>query len=148
MDDPYDPPTDTGRLAVQPGGQAEELSSFRHGLLDFVDSSHLPEDYVETEAVLREWLRVLKPDGRLVIFCPDEPIYSTGMNLPFIDNDLNSRLKCTVSGQPLQLPLEWKSRRSRATEPRAACRAQFILRKGVGLARQMPQVFRGDHETA
>lgn len=43
--------------------------------LDFVYSSHLLEDFIDTETVLREWLRVLKPGGMLVLFGPDEQIY-------------------------------------------------------------------------
>jgi SAM-dependent methyltransferase len=65
----------TGDDPVQLGGNAENLYWFRDGVLDFIYSSHLLEDYVDTEAVLREWLRVLRPGGRLVIFCPDEQVY-------------------------------------------------------------------------
>ena len=39
----------------------------------------------DTEAVLREWLRVLKPLGNLIIFCPDEQVY---------------RKHCDATGQP------------------------------------------------
>jgi SAM-dependent methyltransferase len=65
----------TGNYPVQLGGKAEDLYWFRDGVLDFVYNSHLLEDYVDTEAVLREWLRVLRPGGRLIIFCPDEQVY-------------------------------------------------------------------------
>jgi predicted SAM-dependent methyltransferase len=64
-----------GNLPVQLCGKAEDLYWFRDGVLDFVYSSHLLEDYPDTEAVLLEWLRVLKPGGQLVLFCPDEQVY-------------------------------------------------------------------------
>jgi SAM-dependent methyltransferase len=75
----------TGDFGVQLGGKAEDLYWFRDGVLDFIYSSHLLEDYVDTEVVLREWLRVLRPGGRLVIFCPDEQVY---------------RRHCAATGQP------------------------------------------------
>ncbi len=61
--------------SVQLGGDARKLTWFRDGTLDFIYSSHLLEDFEDTESVLREWLRVLKPGGRLILFCPDEQIY-------------------------------------------------------------------------
>jgi predicted SAM-dependent methyltransferase len=69
------PYADTGAYAVQLGGDATKLHWFQDGVLDYVYSSHLLEDFVDTETVLREWLRVLKPGGNLIIFCPDEQIY-------------------------------------------------------------------------
>jgi ubiquinone/menaquinone biosynthesis C-methylase UbiE len=60
---------------VQLGGDATHLVWFADGVLDFVFSSHLLEDFFDVGAVLAEWLRVLKPGGRLIIFCPDEQIY-------------------------------------------------------------------------
>jgi SAM-dependent methyltransferase len=56
-------------------GDASNLFMFVNGVFDFVFSSHLLEDFEDTEAVLREWARVLKPGGNLVIYCPDEPTY-------------------------------------------------------------------------
>lgn len=64
-----------GSLRAQLRGDAACLVWFADSSLDYVFSSHLLEDFADTEAVLREWLRVLKPGGRLVIFCPDEQIY-------------------------------------------------------------------------
>jgi SAM-dependent methyltransferase len=64
-----------GQHPVQLGGDASNLVWFRDNALDYVFSSHLLEDFDDTSAVLREWLRVLKPGGRLVIYCPDEQRY-------------------------------------------------------------------------
>lgn len=79
------PYTQVGAHSVQLGGGAENLYWFRDNVLDFVFSSHLLEDYDDTEAVLREWLRVLKPGGRLIIYCPDEQRF---------------RAHCAATGQP------------------------------------------------
>jgi predicted SAM-dependent methyltransferase len=80
------PYTDVGSEPVQLGGDATRLHWFRDGVLDFVYSSHLLEDFPDTEVVLRDWLRILKPGGRLIIFCPDEPAF---------------RRHCARTGQPL-----------------------------------------------
>jgi predicted SAM-dependent methyltransferase len=64
-----------GRQTAQLRGDAADLRWFRDGTLDFVFSSHLLEDFTDTEAVLREWWRVLRTGGRLIIFCPDEQVY-------------------------------------------------------------------------
>lgn len=60
---------------VQLGGDCQNLEWFRDGCLDYIYSSHLLEDFEDTEAVLKEWLRVLKTGGLLIIFCPDEQVY-------------------------------------------------------------------------
>jgi SAM-dependent methyltransferase len=72
MPQPY---SDVGKLPVQLGGDASRLVWFADGTLDFVFSSHLLEDFRDVGAVLREWLRVLRVGGRLIIFCPDEQVY-------------------------------------------------------------------------
>lgn len=53
------------------GGDALSLP-FRRNTLDFVYSSHLLEDYADWKPVLREWVRVLKPGGKLIILLPDK----------------------------------------------------------------------------
>lgn len=71
-------PTPYSRTAGQPvqlGGDCLNLEWFRDNCLDYVYSSHLLEDFEDTEAALKEWLRVLKPGGLLIIFCPDEQVY-------------------------------------------------------------------------
>jgi SAM-dependent methyltransferase len=66
-----------GSWPIHLRGDARKLHWFVDACLDFVFSSHLLEDFPteETEAVLREWLRVLKPGGHLIIYGPDEKIY-------------------------------------------------------------------------
>ena len=74
-----------GSYPPQLQGDAANLHWFRDDTLDFVFSSHLLEDFHDTENVLREWMRVLKPSGRLVLFCPDEQRF---------------RAHCARTGQP------------------------------------------------
>jgi predicted SAM-dependent methyltransferase len=69
------PYANTGSYPVQLGGDAANLHWFADNTLDFLYSSHLLEDFDNCEAVLREWWRVLKPGGMLIIFCPDEQVY-------------------------------------------------------------------------
>lgn len=55
-------------------GDARNLTWFRDNVLDYVFSSHLIEDYSadEQKAVLREWARVVKPGGHIVILAPEK----------------------------------------------------------------------------
>jgi predicted SAM-dependent methyltransferase len=75
----------TGSYQVQLGGDATKLHWFNDGVLDYVYSSHMLEDFDDTRTILLEWLRVLRPGGRLIIFCPDEQVY---------------RMHCHMTGQP------------------------------------------------
>lgn len=56
-------------------GDAADLRWFKDGSLDHVASSHTLEDFLDTEAILREWIRVLRIGGNLVLFLPDEQVY-------------------------------------------------------------------------
>jgi glycosyltransferase involved in cell wall biosynthesis/predicted SAM-dependent methyltransferase len=73
-----DLPTPYNKVGDHPlnlAGDARNLYWFSDNSLDYVYSSHLLEDFEDTEGTLREWLRVLKPGGVLVLFCPDEQAY-------------------------------------------------------------------------
>lgn len=96
----------TGAYSVQLGGAAEKLNWFTNEVFDYVYSSHLLEDYHDTETVLREWLRVLRQGGRLVLFLPDEQRYrehchKTGQpyNHNHVHNDFSSELVKRVLGK-------------------------------------------------
>jgi predicted SAM-dependent methyltransferase len=67
----------TGTAPVQLGGDCRNLKWFRDNVLDYVYSSHVLEDFSEKEAVdiLREWTRVLKNGGRLILLLPDQQRY-------------------------------------------------------------------------
>jgi predicted SAM-dependent methyltransferase len=75
MPSPY---TTVGDAPLNLAGDARDLRWFRDGTLDYVFSSHLLEDFKpdETRHVLLEWLRVIRTGGHLVIYCPDERVYS------------------------------------------------------------------------
>lgn len=47
---------------------------FKDGTLDYVASSHLLEDFLPEQqlALMQEWVRVLKPGGRLLVCAPDK----------------------------------------------------------------------------
>lgn len=79
------PYTQVGEMPLHLKGDALDLHWFKDNSLDYVYSSHLLEDFENTETVLREWIRVLKPGGNLVIYCPDEQRY---------------RKHCQETGQP------------------------------------------------
>ena len=67
----------TGNLGVQLGGDCKNLVWFKDETLDYAYSSHVLEDFdvTQTEHVMREWARILKVGGRLVLLQPDQPRY-------------------------------------------------------------------------
>jgi len=79
------PYTKVGNHPLNLGGDARNLYWFRDEVLDFVYSSHLLEDFENTKEVLKEWLRVLKVGGHLILYCPVEQVY---------------REHCKKTGQP------------------------------------------------
>lgn len=68
------PYTKVGDDIIEMWGDARCLP-FNDDVLDYVYSSHLLEDFLNTKDVLCEWLRVVKPNGFLIIYCPDEQVY-------------------------------------------------------------------------
>lgn len=56
-------------------GNIWKLQWFQDGTLDYVYSSHALEDATETREVLKEWLRVIRLGGCLVLFLPDQKTY-------------------------------------------------------------------------
>lgn len=55
-------------------GEADKLP-FEDSKFDWVWSSHCLEDFAETEQVLTEWLRVLKPGGTIGLYVPHPDFY-------------------------------------------------------------------------
>jgi ADP-heptose:LPS heptosyltransferase/predicted SAM-dependent methyltransferase len=51
------------------------LKLFSDGMFDYVFSSHFLEHVQDPEAVLREWWKKLKVDGRLILYLPHKDFY-------------------------------------------------------------------------
>jgi SAM-dependent methyltransferase len=62
------------RGPIQLRGHGDKLP-FEDNSLDFVYSSHLLEDYPDWTPILKEWVRVIKPGGMLVILIPDRELW-------------------------------------------------------------------------
>jgi len=56
-------------------GNAEHLFWFRDNTLDYVFSSHLLEHLYHPQKALKEWFRVLRPGGYLVLYLPLKGAY-------------------------------------------------------------------------
>lgn len=52
-------------------GDGTQNLPFKDNVLDYVYSSHLIEDYVDWIPILKEWNRMIKMNGHIVIMVPD-----------------------------------------------------------------------------
>lgn len=75
---------------------ARILKEFPDNHFDFVFSSHLLEEIENTEAILRRWLSILKPDGNIVLYQADKNKYH-----PFSDPRCNKNHKHHFSWEDL-----------------------------------------------
>lgn len=60
-------------------GDAQDMPGVVECTYDFVHSSHCLEHLVDPRAGLRNWLRIVRPGGHLVITVPDEDLYEQGV---------------------------------------------------------------------
>lgn len=56
-------------------GDCRDLYWFRNDVLDWLSNSHTLEDFPNTVEVMKEWTRVIKPNGYLVLNLPHEMKY-------------------------------------------------------------------------
>jgi predicted SAM-dependent methyltransferase len=84
MPQPY---TSVGTSAQHLGGDCRKLP-FKNDTLDWLYNSHLIEDFTYNDQIpmVQEWLRVLKPGGRLLILAPDQQRFLA---------------HCAATGQPI-----------------------------------------------
>ena len=59
-------------------GDAELMASCNDNEFDFVHSSHCLEHMRNPDIALKNWLRILKPGGHLVVLIPEEDMYEQG----------------------------------------------------------------------
>ncbi len=69
-----------------PDGDAQYMEGADDNSFDFVHSSHCLEHMVDPKIAMTNWLRVLKPNGHLIITIPEEDLYEQGI-FPSTNND-------------------------------------------------------------
>ena len=76
------PYTKCGYGPIQLKGNSRHLPWFSDGGLDYLYSSHLFEDFDRNEnlQVLREWARIIRPGGHLLLLLPDQSRYGAYCN--------------------------------------------------------------------
>ncbi len=60
-------------------GDAQRLAGVAEGVYDFVHSSHSLEHMADPLEALRNWVRVVRPGGYVVVVVPDEDMYEQGV---------------------------------------------------------------------
>jgi len=68
-------------------GDAHRLHGLADASFDFVYSSHLLEHLSDCELALRNWWRVVKPGGFLILYLPHRDLYEKKTRLPSRFND-------------------------------------------------------------
>jgi len=66
-------------------GDAQLMAGVQDNKFDFVHSSHCLEHMIDPIDALKNWFRILKPEGHLVILVPDEDLYEMG-TFPSVNN--------------------------------------------------------------
>ena len=67
-----------GTAPIHWRGDARDLYWLADNCLDYLYSSHLLEDFLDWTPVLKEWRRVVKPGGYVVLLIPDKDLYPGG----------------------------------------------------------------------
>lgn len=63
-------------------GDAQTISSVASSGLDYVYSSHTLEHMTDSGLALRNWWRVVKPGGYLILYIPERDLYEKKTQLP------------------------------------------------------------------
>lgn len=62
-----------------PDGDAQYLETIADNTFDFIHSSHCLEHMVDPHVAIKNWIRVCKSDGYLILTVPDETLYEHNM---------------------------------------------------------------------
>ncbi len=90
-------------------GDAQYMKSVEDNQFDFVHSSHCLEHMRDPYVALKNWFRILKPGGYLIILVPDEDLYEQGV----FPSRYNSDHKFTFT---IYKPKSWSSDSINITE--------------------------------
>ncbi|MFH1615919.1 MAG: class I SAM-dependent methyltransferase [Planctomycetota bacterium] len=72
-------------------GDAQMLEGIEDSEFDFVYSSHTLEHLDDAEVGLKNWWRVIKPGGYLILYLPERNLYERKKNLPSRWNNTHRR---------------------------------------------------------
>jgi SAM-dependent methyltransferase len=72
------PLVSTVREWDQKDGDAELMASCTDNQFDFIHSSHCLEHMRNPDVALKNWFKILKPGGHLIVVVPDEDMYEQG----------------------------------------------------------------------
>ena len=73
----------------------DALKIFSDEYFDYVFSSHLLEDFYDTETALREWWRVIKPGGHLILYLPHKYFYPDFKDDPGVNPNHKHNFICS-----------------------------------------------------
>lgn len=73
-----DPISPSARCFDIDDGDANYITKFIHVTYDCVYSSHCLEHMVDAKLALKEWWKLVKPGGYLILIVPDEDLYEQG----------------------------------------------------------------------
>jgi SAM-dependent methyltransferase len=111
----------------QQHGDAQLLANVRDASFDFLYSSHCLEHLRDPVEALRNWLRVVKPGGHLVVEVPDEDLYEQG-HWPSRFAGEAQVLSAQLLDQGFRYGLAGRNFDQTRT-PSAECGIEFVLRK-------------------
>ncbi len=72
-------------------GDATFLNGIKDESFDYVYSSHTLEHVFDVETTLKNWYRVLKPNGYMILYLPHRDLYEKKKELPSIFNPTHQR---------------------------------------------------------
>lgn len=72
-------------------GDAQYLKGLKDESFDYVYSSHTLEHVFDVETTLKNWYRVLKPNGYLILYIPHRDLYEKKKDLPSRFNPTHQR---------------------------------------------------------
>lgn len=85
-DDPLTPSVDKYDNIINQSNDAETMLDINDNTYDFVYSSHCLEDIERPSIAIRNWYRILKPGGFLIIYIPHRDLFEKRKTLPSAGN--------------------------------------------------------------
>ena len=81
-------------------GDGQTLKGLKDSEFDFVYSSHMLEHVENAETALKNWWRVLKPGGYLILYLPDRELFERKKILPSCWNNTHRRFFLLEKDEP------------------------------------------------